>query len=65
MRTPVGHLTRNFQIRGSDGDWGGRLLVYQTTGEDDEILKGSVNLRGVEFINMGQKDTENGGGLDF
>jgi hypothetical protein len=64
MRTPVGHLTRNFQIRGSDGDWGGRLLVYQTTGEAGELLKGSVNLQGVEFVNMGQRDTENAG-LDF
>lgn len=63
MRAAVGHLTRNIKIEGEAGVWGGRVFSYLWRVESEDIdaepiiNRGQVNLHGVEFINMGQRDT--------
>ncbi|KAM3144741.1 hypothetical protein pb186bvf_003050 [Paramecium bursaria] len=63
MRSSVGHLTRNIKIQaGPDStNLGFRILVYQF---DDTIInlprRGRAVFSGVEFINGGQINTDNG-----
>lgn len=63
MRTGVGHLTRNIQIRsGDDVGWGFHLVQfgYLRTLDDNSTVTqtGNMTLIGVEFINGGQYNTE-------
>lgn len=65
MRATVGHLSRNIKIRGNiEDDWGGTLLVYHWIFEnatDSISARGSVFLDGVEFFNMGKRNSDNAG----
>lgn len=68
MRAAVGHLTRNIKIKGEDKDgWGGKVFSYfwRWVDENDPSvtasLRGRVVMDGVEFENMGQKNTQFGG----
>jgi len=67
MRAVVIHLTRNIKISGNyeSTGWGCRVLIAQTYDDSIKSLRrGYANMRGVEFENCGQFDTENAG-LDF
>lgn len=65
MRAAVGHLSRKVKIRGEEHStkWGGRVFSYLWRWVDENDSTNTANLRGqiifdgVEFINMGQKDT--------
>ena len=50
MRCAVGHLTRNFKIRGDSTNgnkWGGRVLIYQWANNDGQLFRGSGIFKGV------------------
>ena len=59
-RARVGHLTRNIKfVAGADSGWGYTLVQYGFMDTDTDVIKtGNLILKGVEFVNGGQYDTE-------
>lgn len=59
-RSKVGHITRNIKIvSGHDAEWGYNIIVYGKNTSSGKLV-GSINFDGVELVNGGQLNTENG-----
>ena len=64
LRTEVALLTRNIKIIGEDNGWPGEVFVtdYYDEGGDQPVLRGGgLNLKNVQFENLGQIDFKRAG----